>query len=604
MCGILGFVTDRPSRLEELDRAAAIAALRHRGPDGEGTFEDLGSPAAVLLHTRLAILDPTPAGRQPMATADGRHVVSYNGEIYNYRELRAELAALGHRFVTDCDTEVLLAAFSEWGEGCLPRLRGMFAFGLWDRRERRLTLARDRLGIRPLYLHETAGGLAFASEVRALLQAGLAPRRLSQEGLVSFLAFGSVWGPQSIVEGVRELPPGTVATYAEGRLIQRRYWELPQAREGGPKTTDQAAEAVAPVLDEAVRLQLRSDVPLGVFLSAGMDSSLLAALAKRALGKPPVTLTVSFEGPASEGPEAAAFARTLGSEHREVRITPEGLGRLVPEAVAAQDQPSVDGVNTWFVARAARQAGLKVSLSGLGGDELFAGYASFRRFGPLRQAGRWASPLARAGLQALAGHPFNSVPQHWKKGLAAVAAAGDPASTYAALRALLLAPQLQALLRRPVPPPVAEAPRGLDGDAVSDLSRLELSNYLRYTLLRDTDALALAHGLEVRPPLLDEKLVEAVLPLPGALKLASDGNKPLLARAAREPYPHRPKSGFTLPFEQWLSGSLAGWAEEGRRSAPFEVPGDAIWRQPTARTWSWVFAPVVLGHWMREQHVQ
>ena len=605
MCGILGFVTDRRSRLEALDVAAGLAALRHRGPDGEGTFEDLGTPAAVLLHTRLAIFDPSSAGRQPMESADGRYVVTYNGEIYNHKELRAELGGLGHRFNSQSDTEVLLAAFSEWGEGCLQRLRGMFAFGLWDRKERRLTLARDRLGIRPLYLSEEPGGLAFASEVRALLDAGIAQRRLSQEGLVSFLAFGSVWGPQTIVEDIRELSPGTVATYAEGRLTEKRYWDLPAPKRDGPRTADEAAEAVAPVLDEAVRLQLRSDVPLGVFLSAGMDSSLLAGMAKRALGKPPVTLTVSFEGPSNEGPEAAAFARSLGTDHREVAIAPDEAGRLVPRAIACQDQPSIDGVNTWIVARAASQAGLKVALSGLGGDELFAGYSHFRRFGPLRAAGRLAGPAARAGLQSLAGHPFNSIPQHWKKGLSALAASGDPLSTYVALRALLLGSQIRALLGHPAQIHGAQPASGMgSSDAPNDLSRLELSNYLRYTLLRDTDAMGLAHGLEIRPPLLDERLVEAVLPLPGGLKLGGDGgNKPLLAGAARGSYPRRPKSGFSLPFDRWLSGPLRGWAEEGRSAAPFTVPPDALWRQPTPRTSSWVLAPVVLGHWMKANRV-
>jgi asparagine synthase (glutamine-hydrolysing) len=334
-----------------------------------------------------------------------------------------------------------------------------------------------------------------------------------------------------------------------------------------------------------------------------MDSGVLTMLAKRSLNRPPITLTLSFEGPADEGPEAAAFARELGTEHREVHITPDEAGRLVPEAVAVQDQPSIDGVNTWIVARAARQAGLKVALSGLGGDELFAGYSHFRRFGPLRDAGRWVGPAARAGLQALSSSPFNSVPQHWKKGLAAIAGSGDSVSTYAALRALLLGPQIQALLGRPVSPRGAQPANDLDGDGPNDLARLELCNYLRYTLLRDTDAMGLAHGLEVRPPLLDEKLVEAVLPLPGRLKLSQDGNKPLLALAVGQSASQRRKTGFTLPFERWINGPLTAWAEEGRQRAPFKVPDDPLWRQPSARTWSWVFAPIVLGHWMKRQRI-
>ena len=616
MCGILGHVSERPGALDSWTPELAVAALRHRGPDGHGSWEDRGAAAACrLVHTRLAIIDLTEGGRQPMCSADGRYALVFNGEIYNYRELREELRGLGESFSTESDTEVLLHAFARWGEGCVSRLRGMFAFAVWDRREETLTLARDRLGIKPLYLCRRPGSLAFASEVRALLATGLAARTLSRRGLESFLAFGSVWGRQTLVEGVEELPPATVATWRAGAFSERRYWSLPAAGSSAVRTAGEAVELVRPLLRDSVRLQLRSDVQLGVFLSAGLDSTSLAALARQSLDRPPLTLTVAFDDPRSEGVEAARVARHLGTEHREVHLSLDEAGRSVPLAVAAMDQPSVDGVNTWFVSRAAREAGLKVALSGLGGDEIFAGYASFRQFARLLQAGRLLGLPGRAAAVAARAQPFGPVPNAWRKAVWLAEAAGDPARAYAVLRALFTPDQAARLWPgHPGLAPFVE-PAGAPDDPINTLSRLDLANYLRDTLLRDADAMSMAHGLEVRPPLLDERLVEQLAAIPGALKIAGPQSKPLLAGVVRDLLPAaslaRKKTGFELPYDAWLGGPLRDWIAEGHAAAirlgldPAGLRALSAARRhgPRFVQWHRFFAPAVLGHWAAAQRL-
>lgn len=603
MCGFFGLVSGRPADIQAIDRGRALASLGHRGPDGSGEWEECEGPAGVLLqHSRLAILDVSEAGRQPMASPDGRYRLVFNGEIYNYRELRPELELLGHPFATGTDTEVLLAAFAEWGEGCLERLRGMFAFAIWDRVEGRLTLARDRLGIKPLYVRRLLTGIAFASEVRTLLEAGVAERRISRVGLESFLSFGSVWGSQSIIEGIEELPPGQLLTLQRSTLRQRAYWTLPPPEDRPPKRrTEEIIEEIRETLVEAVRLQLRSDVPLAVFLSAGIDSISIAALASQALGKPPGTFTVTFDGEGDEGPEAARAARAMGTEHREVRLTSAEVAAAIPRATEQMDQPSIDGANSWIVARAARQAGFKVALSGLGGDEVFAGYASFRRIGRLHAAGRLLAPGAWFLHQLARLPPASERQQRITKGLEALAGPW-PVGSYAALRRLFLPGQLLRLLG--VEPRGAfirdEGLRG-DPDEVNQLSRLELGNYLVGTLLRDTDVMSMAHGLEVRPPLLDEKLVELLVRLPGNLKLERGMNKPLLSRAALPKellsLASRQKTGFTLPFATWEKGPLRDWVADGLNDAEALMPGCRAVAASTG--WSRRLALVNLGQWSR-----
>lgn len=445
-----------------------------------------------------------------MTTPDGRYTIVYNGEVFNFREIRAELGSRSEDWRSNSDTEVILRAYERWGAECVERLRGMFAFAIWDRDDRSLFLARDRVGIKPLYYAETPAGLAFASEIRTLLGTGTAARRLDPDSLQGYLAFGSVPEPATILEGVRALPPGSSAVFRRGKFTTRQYWTLPE------KHSSFAAPDLADLhsaLREAVRLRLISDVPLGVFLSGGIDSTAIVALAAAASDIPIQTFTVTFDEESySEETFAAEVASRFGCDHHEVHLSANRAATEIDGAIRALDQPSADGVNTYFVAKAAREAGLTVALSGLGGDELFAGYRNFRSFGAILRAGAAARvlPFDESGR---GGGAFGSVPHRLLKLRALLAAGGDPVRSYAVLRGMFLRDERESILAKEL---CARAERGEERvslsasseardsrghrDSVNLYSRLEISNYLRNTLLRDTDAMSMASSLEVRVP--------------------------------------------------------------------------------------------------------
>lgn len=623
MCGIFGVVTRSQAEASRLDPEAARRALAHRGPDDSGRFDGEAAGAhCTLVHTRLSIIDLSPGGHQPMPSGDGRYQVVFNGELYNHAEVRRELEARGVRFRSSSDTEVLVEAYARWGAAAIDRFRGMFAFAIWDTRLGTLFVARDRLGIKPLYLAELrGGGLAFASELRALLAAGAAPRKLSRAGLRSYLSWGSVAEPLTMIEGVRTLLPGTYATWQGGDLREKSYWQL----RPGPTvelTFDEAVERVRPVLREAVKLRLVSDVPVGVFLSGGIDSSVLATLASQASGGRVQAFTVAFEErELSEAEHAAELARELGCPHHVLLLRHDGtLESEVAEAFSALDQPSADGVNTYVVSKAVRGAGVKVALSGLGGDELFAGYGYFRQFS---RALRVAGSLPRATQRWLADPRLARVlgPRASQAAkLGAMLGAGSAVNgTYVGMRSMFTPPQVDALLGQrsrqdrggetTIVPGVYAA-----GDPLNLYSALELSNYLRNTLLRDADAMSMAHGLEIRVPLLDHRLLEAVLPLAGSVKLSSTANKPLLSACVPElpaSVHLRPKRGFLLPFEAWLRGPLRDMVDRELQGA--ELLGVGFSAQALARvragldarevSYARVLCLCALSSWLRGQRV-
>lgn len=563
MCGIFGFVGD-PERARAIDLDAAIRALRHRGPDGSGTFRDEQhdhSISCVFAHTRLAILDVTPAGAQPMSTSDGRLTLCYNGEVYNFRELRRELQGLGEEFLSDCDTEVVLKGFRRWGASVVERLRGIFAFVVWNRDRRSLFLARDRLGVKPLYYVHRPDGLAVASEVRTLLATGCAERRFSRGGLRSYFQYGSVSDPDTILEGVQSLLPGHRAEFRDGRLQVEPYWLFSESTVSD-RSYEETVASMRSSLDQAVASELVSDVPLGVFLSGGIDSSAIVALASCGGSRPLQTFTVTFEEePYNEAGYAAEIAARFGCDHHQVQVPAARAARDVEHVLSALDQPSADGVNTFVVAAAARQAGLSVALSGLGGDEIFAGYRHFRTFARLARARKLIAAVAGLVPDQRSGDPFNNQP-HWiRKSFDLLEARGNPLRTYTALRSMFTPRQREALVGPNLGPTSghdsAGFPNGND-DPVTLFSRFELTHYIRNTLLRDADAMSMAHSLEVRVPLLDHRLVEAAMAVPGTLKLSSTINKPLLVDAARLPRDvvRRPKMGFVLPLDVWFRGAL------------------------------------------------
>lgn len=571
MCGIFGIFGSRVvvgAASATLD--TALGALAHRGPDGHGTAHAAaGDVAVALAHTRLAILDLSPTGQQPMRGPGGELLV-VNGEIYNHLELRPALERAGVSFAGTSDTETLLHLLIREGAAALDRLVGMFALAYWDPRSATLLLARDRLGKKPLYYVDLPSrGLAFASEVRALLATGLAPRSLDPEGLARWLARGSCQEPTTLLPGVRSLRPGHLLTLDASGRAERRWWALAP----GPFVHDWR-DRLEDLLDTAVRQRLLSDRPLGVFLSGGVDSAALAAVAARHARAGLETFTLTFEGShLNEGERAAAMAARLGLRHHTSHLLAAAALGDLDAALAAQDLPSHDGLNTWFVARAARAHGLVVALSGTGGDELFGGYPHFDRFGALCAVGagaRWLPPAARERLRA---GLSPRLPTRVRKAFALLSTQGRPDAVYAILREMFSPATVARLLGRASPPRFSVSARDpvLAGppDARTDLSLRELGGYLVDTQLRDIDAMSMAHGLEVRAPLLDHRLVAAVLAAPPEVRAPSRGiNKRLLVDLARLPHePLRaPKRGFAIPWHAWLRGPLAEWTR--RHLAP------------------------------------
>jgi asparagine synthase (glutamine-hydrolysing) len=622
MCGIAGIAL-KPAApaLDLAPRLAAMAAaMAHRGPDDRGCYVAPGGRLG-LASVRLAIRDLSPAGHMPMASPDGASWISYNGEVYNAEELRPGLEAAGHRFRSAGDTEVILAAHNTWGEAAVARLRGMFAFAIYAApaaAPARLLLARDRLGVKPLFYADTPAALVFASELRALLASGLVPRELDPAALAAFLALGAVPAPLTIFRAVRALEPACALALDPDNPRAARLWRYAELPAAAPSelTPAEAAAHVRGLLADAVRSHLVSDAPLGAFLSGGLDSSAVVALMAEAGAGPIRTCSLVFEEQGySEAAYARAVAAAVGAEHHErVLSGPEvlaELGRIVP----ALDQPSVDGVNSYFVAQTARQAGLTVALSGLGGDELFGGYPN--TFGGVERTARavGAARLVPGGA-ALAGAAAGALPvaQRWAKVAAAVGRPPSLASAYLVQRGLFAPGEAAALLRPELLPAggfdavghIAERAGAPGGDAFGWVSRAELRTYTHHQLLRDTDVMSMAHSLEVRVPLLDHRLVEAILRLPAALKRAGAGPKPLLARAVADLLPplvrdRRDKQGFTLPFDRWLRGPL-GPRLDALAAAPAVLrPGALVAARRRFEAgrlhWSRLWALAVLEEW-------
>jgi len=652
MCGIAGglFWGDAvdPRRAEGAV-AAMVASLAHRGPDGRGLYSSASGaeprtaadaarpagPLAVLGHTRLAILDLSPSGAQPMGGCGGEPYLVYNGEIYNFRELGAELARDGARFHSRSDTEVLLRGYETWGRDVVGRLRGMFAFGLWDPRRARLLLARDRFGIKPLYYYAGDAFLLFASEVRALLASGLVPPRLDPIALWQYLGYQAVPAPRTLVRGVRMLEPGAWMTVdAAGRRDGHAYWHLLEAAAHAPEGPEGGApQRVRERLRDAVAAHLVSDVPVAAFLSGGIDSSAVVALVREA-GCTPRTFSVGFaERAFDESAHAALVARRFGAEHTHVPLRERDLLDQLPDAIGAMDQPTGDGINTFVVARTVRARGLKVALSGLGGDELFGGYPSFARLARLavlsplwRRSPARARALAAGTVRALGRASVPAV-----KAAAILESDGSLAAAFPLTRQLLSPAQRRRLLADGLVPEDAARADPYETLLSADFERFgtagvygrvsfaEARTYMHDVLLRDTDQMSMAHGLEVRVPLLDHPLAEYIVGLPDAVKRSNRTPKRLLAEALQGVLPPeivgRPKQGFTLPFEPWMRGALRSFCEErlGERGLVGrgicrEAAIGALWRSfldgGKDVSWSRIWTLVVLDAWLDRHPLQ
>lgn len=621
MCGIFGIVTTKPRAelIEPVNRA--VNALAHRGPDDYGVefiSDERNGLTVAFAHRRLSILDLSAAGHQPMRDEANGNWITYNGEVFNFRDFRRKLENRGLRFRSESDTEVLLKSFSAFGKDAIADWRGMFAFGFWNAEEWSLTLVRDRLGIKPLYYYHDGDTFIFASEVRALLATGFVSRKISPSALDSYLACGSVEQPLTIIENVHAVLPGHILKFKDGRVGAEAYWEL---RAGaGDKVRDERAlvEEIGALLADSVKLRLVSDVPVGAFLSGGIDSSSVVALMRRATNGSIKSFSVCFkEREFSEAVYAEKIARRYGADHHSILVTEEEILSRLPRALRAMDQPSIDGVNTFIVSQAAADAGLKVALSGLGGDEVFAGYGFFRAIARDEQMRNHvkAAPL---GLRKAAAAAIGAVAVSNRAAKLSALLCGDHLDEHSVKlhRRLFTAEQRRALLLSNVRATPAleewndrQMSNCASADPVNQASALELGGYLSNTLLRDTDSMSMAHGLEVRVPLIDHKLVERMLSVPGGLKLRRNEPKWMLVDAAGD-LPReiidRPKRGFELPFKNWLAGAMRDQVESALRqpqlteilsaAAMQRVWGDFL---KGRATWSRVWSFYVLGEWTR-----
>ena len=592
MCSISGIIeitSEQFSDSLEQTVKRMNEALRHRGPDDEGVafFQgDLNQSniRVCLGNTRLSIIDTSSAGHQPMLDPETGNCLSYNGESYNFVELRREIGDEFGPWRSGTDTEVVLRAYRKWGIEAFRRLRGMFALALWDAKNSELILARDLFGIKPLYYTFDSGDkvfatdtrqqfqtrkLLFASELRALLATGQVARTLDQAGVSSYLTYGSVQSPQTIIHGVWSLLPGQCLRVSSGggslnlELSQFDSIEPDAGLNGNskPVTRSESISELRNELTRSLESHLISDVPLGIFLSGGMDSSAIVALMSQLDISPPKTFSVVFdEQEFSESAHANLVARKFKTEHCEVRLSENSLLEMLPAALTSLDQPSIDAMNTYAISKAVKEAGVSVALSGLGGDELFGGYPSFRRaikFQALKHVpGLLSSSMA--AVAKLNGNQFARQNKMWQL----AASRGTPQEVYSISRQLFSDDQIASISKLRPETELAQNSRRNGHDVINTMSRLELQGYMVNTLLRDTDCMSMAHSLEVRVPFVDNQVVRKVLSLPGEWKLNSGSKvpKPLLGAILGDLLPSdfltRPKMGFTLPFEKWMLSKL------------------------------------------------
>lgn len=584
MCGIAGAVGYLDARVQSGVRRISEAQAR-RGPDASGewaSFKVQGDPGsgAMFAHRRLKIIDLSDDANQPFVDVPSQTALVFNGEIYNFRELRQQLEAAGHVFRTRSDTEVLLHSYLEWGGECVRRLRGMFAFAIWDGSKKQAFLARDRVGIKPLYYiaaKDDSGRrtLIFGSQVRAILSSQLQSWRLDPVGLDTYLWNGFVVGPGTLVQGIKQLPPGHSMTVgADGVPMLSRYWNIPRS------STDGNPMSVRHALEESIAQHMISDVPIGVFLSGGKDSSAVATMASRISDIPIKTFTITFEeAEFNEAAYAKRVADCIGSDHHEVLLTESIFRERLEAALESIDQPTFDGINSYLVSRAVKESGLTVALAGTGGDELFGGYRSFRDLPWTKQ---WASrlgflpgsivrPFAKGLSRAITGSLGALPPQtRWGRMADALETRGDMVRLYQVAYSLFTTDFYHELQDRTGSSAVSygvpeERLRQFDEMTMGEpdlhaISKLEMSMFLGERLLRDTDAASMEVSLEVRVPLIDHHVIDSVFALSPERRFEPVREKPLLREMAMWDLPDyvfdRPKLGFELPLDTWCRKGL------------------------------------------------
>jgi asparagine synthase (glutamine-hydrolysing) len=586
MCGICGVWGNGGQEIVE----TMVSSMRHRGPDDRGTYA--GAKMAIGM-ARLSVLDLSAAAHQPMSNPDGTVWIVFNGEAYNYQSERRLLEETGYQFSSRSDTEVVLRMYEHYGDDFMTRIRGMFAFAIYDLRQgERMLLARDQFGMKPLLYARTNRGLVFASEVKALLASGLVQRQVDPVALRQLLTFGSIQQPRTVLQDVKMLPPAHRLVLTDGTVRVDRYWSLATDRREGLRQSpyQEQVEEMTRVLDEAVRLQMVSDVPLGAFLSGGVDSSTLVAMMSKEVGHRLKTYSVGFEAEGAdidESEDARRTAEYLQTDHAHVLVTGTQVRELIFDIVKGLDQPTIDGVNAFFVSLAARQ-GVTVAISGTGGDELFAGYPWFLTMLAEHANGhrRSLGDRARSILASFSRSPiFDGLTLVRGGGRLVRARTSAGFLSRYATKYQIFNPRQTAKLLSPALRFRAQAGRAeafdlaptdelRDGTIVERVSGLSLRGYMNNQLLRDTDVAASANSLEVRLPFLDPLVVDTVLSLPDEAKISNttgkhvdrqvtyrdSGAKRILIDLAGPLLPKdfdlQPKRGFAMPFGHWMRGPL------------------------------------------------
>jgi asparagine synthase (glutamine-hydrolysing) len=625
MCGIAGIVSSKVTKDKAIVALQRMNnAIAHRGPDAEGIWDD---NFAYFGHRRLSIIDLSDSGTQPLHSYDNRYVIIYNGELYNYKELRLQLqrAIQGTQeqpyfFKTQTDTEVVLAAYMRWGADCLQHFNGMFAFAIYDKQEKNIFIARDRMGIKPLYYSYQNNTLIFASELRAVLQSNLIEKKINQDALVDYLQYQTVHAPNTIINEVKMLLPGHYLTIENNEVKTCAYWQLEKnvnyASIG--KSYEDICKDIRTLFYEAVERRLVADVPFGAFLSGGIDSSAIVGAMSKISSQQVKTFSVVFnESEFSESHYARIVSEKFRTDHHEIKLNPQDFLQQLPEALNAMDHPSGDGPNTYIVSKATKNAGITMALSGLGSDEIFCGYDIFKRSYKLEQQW-WLNFVPRllrvSGAAALTSFNKNIAVQK----LAQILSKPQVNFNYAypLSRQVLLDKQVKQLLQRNDLPmnSVYRFLRLLEFDdknhRLSKYSIAEISTYMQNVLLRDTDQMSMASALEVRVPFLDYKLVEYVLGVSDKHKYPHTPKK-LLTDSLQDLLPaeiiNRKKMGFVLPWQLWMKNELKQFCEENL--AELESIGfnqhavNNLWKTflkgDAQITWSRVWPLVTLGNWQK-----
>ena len=619
MCGLSGILNLSKKSVDPAMIHRMSNCMAHRGPDADGFYIQ---DEIALGHRRLSIIDLSTTANQPMFEPSGRYVLIFNGEIYNFREVKAQLN--GYPFQTNSDSEVILAAYQKWGADCLHKLAGMYVFVIWDKHTRELFMARDRMGVKPLYYFLNDEYFLFASEVRALIHSGIVPAKLNQRAVDDFLEFQSVPFPHSIIENVEQLEAGSYMKIAGGRVQTRKYWDVTQSRVNFDfDDRDKVQQEVRRLLQQSVERRLISDVPLGAFLSGGIDSSAVVALMAQASQGPVNTFNIGFEEKDFDESEYASLvAKKFNTRHNSVRLHPTIFLDELNNALDSMDTPSGDGVNTYVVSKQIRQSGLTVALSGVGGDELFAGYPFFAKYYKLKQRETWwklIKPLRKLGAGFVS---LNGKVQKDRIRQLLLTEEVSIGECYPVFRQILSPRMISKLTTHSfhssnlVSDQLQKQQKAINKfPFLSQVSIAEYLGYTQHTLLKDTDQMSMAVTLEVREPYFDHELVEFVLNIPDKWKYPTYP-KSLLVESLGDLLPHeivhRKKQGFLFPWSVWMKHELKSFCEERIEaiSARSFIRGNELkerWQQflkgDASVRWMELWLFVILEHWLQKNNV-